>query len=176
MAAKTARTKKVKAEATPHEDGPPPVVVPLTSDGAPPVIPPEQTQADQKAAANAREKAEEDAAEALKAQARVAEAKRKDEEKRSVRVRAIRRGQYPADGRIRNPGDVFDYVLLKDKKGKLEEKLPSWMVDVAGKIESREPGEQANPEPEPLVLEVRGTGANATVTQGRTAAGGRSVL
>lgn len=175
MATKTARTRKGKGEATPHEDGPPPVVVPLTSDGAPPVIPPEQTQADQKAAAFARRKAEEDAAAVLKETAKAAETKRKDEEKRSVTVRAIRRGQYPASGRIRNPGDVFDYVLLKDRKGKLEEKLPSWMVSVDGKIESREPGEPSAEPEQATVIEVRGTGANASVTS-RPASTGRSVL
>lgn len=175
MATKTARTKKVKAEATPHEDGPPSVVPPLTSDGAPPVIPPEQTQADQTAAAAARKQAEKDQAAVLKDTAKVAETNRKEREGRTVQVRAIRRGQYPADGRIRNPGDLFDYVLLKDRKGKLEEKLPSWMVSVDGSLESREQGEPSAEPEEATVIEVRGTGANASVTS-RPASKGRSVL
>jgi hypothetical protein len=81
----------------------------------------------------------------------------KDREKRAVTVRALRKGFYPADGRIRNPGEIFEYVParilnVKTKKYEYEKQLPSWLQDVDGKLESREPGEPtpafaaANPE------------------------------
>lgn len=81
----------------------------------------------------------------------------KDRQSRAVKVQALRKGFYPADGRIRNPGEIFDYVPVKvknPKTGKLEveEQLPSWLQDVDGKLESREAGEPspsftaANPE------------------------------
>lgn len=49
-----------------------------------------------------------------------------------VPVVATRLGQYPADGRLRAPGEAFDYVM-----GAKEEKLPSWMKDATGKLDSR---------------------------------------
>lgn len=53
-----------------------------------------------------------------------------------VPVVATRLGQYPADGRLRAPGEAFDYVM-----GPKEEKLPSWMKDANGSLESRSPDE-----------------------------------
>lgn len=49
-----------------------------------------------------------------------------------IPVVATRLGQYPADGRLRAPGEAFDYVM-----GPKEEKLPSWMKDASGKVRSR---------------------------------------
>lgn len=63
----------------------------------------------------------------------------KDKEKRKVQVRALQRGFYPHDGRIRHPGEVFDYHLEKHPKtGKVEQELPSWMEHVDGKIPTRD--------------------------------------
>lgn len=82
-----------------------------------------------------------------------------------VPVVATRLGQYPADGRLRAPGEAFDYVMSAD-----EEKLPSWMSDPSGGVESRaefEPTaafEEAN---RTTLVEVRGDGS-ATV-RGRSA-------
>jgi hypothetical protein len=53
-----------------------------------------------------------------------------------VPVVATQLGYYPANGRLRAPGEAFDYVMSKDEK-----KLPSWMQDATGKLESREVGE-----------------------------------
>lgn len=120
-------------------------------------------------------KAAEDAAEKARAEVKAQEeAERKlaaEEAKRSVPVRAIRTGYYPAQGRIRVPGakdgsDYFDYVLRKDPvTGKLEDVLPSWMQSVDGKIKTRP--EFVPAVAAPVVLEVRGQGAAATVTRAR---------
>lgn len=112
-----------------------------------------QQAALEKAAQDTRVAAQK-AADARKAQT---EAEYKDRQSRTVQVQALRKGFYPADGRIRNPGEVFDYVPAKvrnAKTGKLEpeKQLPSWLQDVDGKLETREAGEPspsftaANPE------------------------------
>lgn len=92
------------------------------------------------------------------------EAEYKDRESRTVQVRAKSRGFYPADGRIRNEGDVFDYVLNKDEEtDEVEEELPSWMEDVDGKVKTR--SLNAKRVEKPLVIEVHGKGADATVAK-----------
>lgn len=88
------------------------------------------------------EKAKKDGAALAKRRDEARDAEYKDREKRAVSVRAIRTGQYPANGRLRRPGEVFDYVPVKDPKtDKYEEKLPSWVEDVDGKVKSRPAGE-----------------------------------
>lgn len=138
-----------------------------------PYVTPEQltgkgTGKEAKQAAAARAKQEQAAQKAAddEAKQRVALAKRdeearvaayKDRENRAVTVRALRKGFYPADGRIRNLGEIFEYVPAlirnaKTKKLEPEKELPSWLQDVDGKLKSREPGEPtpaftaANPE------------------------------
>jgi hypothetical protein len=112
-----------------------------------------QNAALEKAAADTQAAAQK-AADARKAQT---DAEYKERQSKAVKVQALRKGFYPADGRIRNPGEVFDYVPAKvrnPKTNKLEyeKQLPSWLQDVDGKLESREPGEPtpafaaANPE------------------------------
>lgn len=86
---------------------------------------------------------------------------------RIVPVIATRLGQYPADGRLRAPGEAFDYAM-----GEKEEKLPSWMRDPTGAIESRASDEPSQAAPESVLVEVKGTGAGATATVAR----GRSVI
>jgi hypothetical protein len=93
---------------------------------------------------------------------------------RIIPVIALRLGQYPADGRLRAPGEAFDYVMNEQ-----ETKLPSWMRDARGTLESRGTDEPSGVAPEPLVLELVGAPADATVTVrrgGGTHGGGRSVL
>lgn len=128
------------------------------------------TQQDELDAA-AQRAAEEAAAQARAEVKAKEEAERKiaaDEAKRSVPVRAIRTGYYPAEGRIRVPGakdgsDYFDYVLRKDADGKVETELPSWMVAIDGKVKTRP--EFVPAVAAPVVVEVRGQGAAATVTR-----------
>lgn len=106
-----------------------------------------QASKDQAAAAKAREEAKVD--------------RLKDESTRTVKVRALRLGQYPADGSLKKPGDVFDYVIVRDKDGNLEEKLPSWMQHIDGKLETRSAGE-----PSPVLASET---AKAPATQTRAA-------
>lgn len=144
---------------------PEPVNNPFVEAPPPPPPPPERelTKEEEKAAKEA-------AAEAKRiadARAKAIEAKRKENEKIAVSVRAIRRGFYPADGRIRNPGEIFDYIPLKDADGNLEEKLPSWMQDVDGDMETRAVGEESGTLPETTLIEVSGVkGDNVTVRKG----------
>lgn len=158
--------KEPVVEPSPFVEGLEPSLTPPT---------PGPTAAQQKAADKAAEQAALSAKKSAAATAVADEKRRKDEAGRTVLVRAIRRGQYPADGKIRNPGDVFDYVLHKLSDGTLEEKLPSWVVHVDGDMESRVPGEPSAPPEEATVIEVRGTGANASVTS-RPGPKSRSVL
>lgn len=70
------------------------------------------------------------------------EAEYKDRQSRTVTVQALRTGFYPADGRIRHPGEIFEYVPVKirnPKTGKYEPEtqLPSWLQHVDGKIPTR---------------------------------------
>lgn len=91
---------------------------------------------------DAQAKAEKDAKDLADQKIKARDATLKDREARAVSVRAIRTGFYPADGRIRKPGEIFDYVPVKDAKtGKVEELLPSWMQAVDGGTESRVSGE-----------------------------------
>jgi hypothetical protein len=78
-----------------------------------------------------------------------------EEAERTVRVRAVRTGFYPADGRLRNPGDEFDYVLHKRDDGTVEEKLPSWVEDIEGDMESRTPGEPSGLLPKSTLVEIK---------------------
>jgi hypothetical protein len=127
-----------------------------------------QQAAQEKAAADTRAAAQR-AADARKAQS---DAEYKDKQSRTVKVQALRKGFYPADGRIRNPGEVFDYVPAKvrnPKTNKLEpeKQLPSWLQDVDGKLETREAGEPTpafqalNPA---LTEQVRATNASSSVS------------
>lgn len=100
---------------------------------------PKDVPKEQKAA---QDKAEKDAKDLADQKIKARDAVLKDREARAVSVRAIRTGFYPADGRIRKPGEIFDYVPVRDAKtGVVEELLPSWMQAVDGGIESRTPGE-----------------------------------
>lgn len=90
---------------------------------------------------------------------------------RIIPVIATRVGQYPADGRLRLPGEAFDYVM-----GEKETKLPSWMKDARGELESRASDEPSQLEPEPVVLEVKSTAGGGTTITRRSGAGSRSVL
>lgn len=76
--------------------------------------------------------------EAAKNEAKATEEAYKDKESRKVQVRALSKGFYPHDGRLRTPGEIFDYHLTRDKKGKTETDLPSWMQHVDGKLETRD--------------------------------------
>jgi hypothetical protein len=67
----------------------------------------------------------------------------------AVPVIATRLGYYPAEGRLRAPGEAFEYIL-----GPEEEELPSWMEDPTGKIPTRDIFAR-EPE-ERTVIEVRG--------------------
>lgn len=118
----------------------------------------------------AAKQAAQSAQSAADARKKAAEADYKERQSKAVKVQALRKGFYPADGRIRNPGEIFDYVPAKvpnAKTGKLEyeAQLPSWMQDVDGKLESREPGEPtpaftaANPE---LAAAARSLGAGSS--------------
>lgn len=81
-------------------------------------------------------------------------------------------GQYPADGRLRAPGEAFDYVMQDS-----EEKLPSWMEDPSGAIESRDPFEVIGGVAPTALIEVRGASAdNVSVRAGsaETAAANRA--
>lgn len=90
---------------------------------------------------DAQAKAEKDAKALAEAKAKARDAVAKDREERAIPVRALRTGFYPADGRIRKPGEIFDYVPVKDKDGEEEELLPSWMQAVDGERDSRVAGE-----------------------------------
>lgn len=71
---------------------------------------------------------------------------------KGIPVVATRAGHYPAaGGRVRVPGEAFVYYLNEN-----ETKLPSWVRDPKGKVQSRRPGE-ANPDANPVsaVIEVR---------------------
>lgn len=63
----------------------------------------------------------------------------KAEEANKVIVIATRTGFYPADGRTRRRGDVFEYTL-----GKNEKKLPSWMIARDGGMETRDAAETSD--------------------------------
>lgn len=72
----------------------------------------------------------------------ITDAEYKDRQSRAVTVQALRLGFYPADGRIRHPGEIFEYVPVKirnPKTGKYEAEtqLPSWLQHVDGKIPTR---------------------------------------
>lgn len=120
----------------------------------PPPPPPERelTKEEEKAAKEAAD----NAAKLAKAREKAAEALRKKNEKIAVSVRALRRGFYPADGRIRNPGEIFDYIPVEDADGNLEEKLPSWMQAVDGDMETRGIGEESPMQPVSTLIEVTG--------------------
>jgi hypothetical protein len=68
----------------------------------------------------------------------VVENKNKKETK--VVVIATRQGFYPADGRLRRRGDVFEYTMLPGDGGK----LPSWMIAREGGVETRAAGETSD--------------------------------
>jgi hypothetical protein len=70
-------------------------------------------------------------------------------------VIATRTGFYPADGRVRRRGDVFEYTL-----GKNEKKLPSWMIARDGGYETRDSAETSDAfdNSPAAVLEVSRTG------------------
>lgn len=168
MAAKKSTTKKGHAPPAvpvvpplPSEAQNNPIVEGLPTPPAPPA--PEPTAAEKKAQAQAAK----DAVEATKERESAIEKQRKDEASRTVSVRAIRRGQYPATGGVRNPGEVFDYIRLRRADGSLEEKLPSWVEHVDGDLPSRTPGEPAPAAPPPPAATVGG------VTAGQ---GSRSVI
>lgn len=97
-----------------------------------------------------------------------AEAEQQDRESRTVRVRVLpdKKGFYPADGRIRNEGDVFDYVLAKDVKGKLETEVPSWVEDVDGKYKTH--SIEIKPLEPSKVMDDKSDGANDTSTKEAT--------
>lgn len=73
-------------------------------------------------------------------------------------------GQYPADGRLRAPGEAFDYVMQAN-----EEKLPSWMEDPSGAIESRDPFEVIGGVAPTALIEVRGASADNVSVRAGTA-------
>lgn len=77
------------------------------------------------------------------------------EKANKVIVIATRTGFYPADGRVRRRGDVFEYTL-----GKNEKKLPSWMIARDGGYETRDSAEtsEAFDNSPAAVLEVSRTG------------------
>lgn len=160
MATKHEDTKADKAE----QSAPlPPVITPAMEQAAARVA---QYEDDKKLAEQLKElqgKGSATGKGAREAEQRKKEADAKDREGRTVQVRALRTGQYPADGGIKQPGSVFDYVLNKNAKGKVEEELPSWMEDVDGDIPTR--SLDLSPPEQPTVIEIRGTGPNATVTK-----------
>jgi hypothetical protein len=84
---------------------------------------------------------------------------------KTVMVKATAIGHYPADGRLRVPGEVFPYVLTEAEKGK----LPSWVEPVgsASKLEKRERGEPSGAITAPLIVEIAGAPAGATITTRR---------
>ena len=148
---------------------PPPAVEPVNDPfvraPAPPKPPeePEPTKEEKKAA----EDAAKEAAALAKAREKYAAQQAKENAANTVKVRAVRRGFYPAAGQIRNPGDVFDYVPVKGPDGELEAKLPSWMVDVEGEMESRAPGEESGMLPASTFIEISGAkGEDVTVRKG----------
>jgi hypothetical protein len=89
---------------------------------------------------------------------------------RIVPVIATRLGQYPADGRLRAPGEAFDYVMGPD-----EEKLPSWMQDATGETESHDVGGDASGAATETLIAVRPDGT-ARVAGTRAARGSADVL
>lgn len=84
----------------------------------------------------------------------VERANAKDKAKKVV-VIATRTGFYPADGRTRRRGDVFEYTM-----GPKEAKLPSWMIARDGGIETRDSAETSETfdNSPAAVLEVSRTG------------------
>jgi hypothetical protein len=94
---------------------------------------------------------------------------------RIIPVVATRLGQYPADGRLRAPGEAFDYVM-----GEKEEKLPSWMQDARGELESREVDEtspQFDETPAAVITVGKDgsvTSRNATVTEQNKVTGSKA--
>jgi hypothetical protein len=68
----------------------------------------------------------------------VEKANAKDKAKKVV-VIATRTGFYPADGRTRRRGDVFEYTM-----GPKETKLPSWMIARDGGYETRDAAETSD--------------------------------
>lgn len=64
---------------------------------------------------------------------------KKSDKPKTVVVIATRTGFYPADGRTRRRGDVFEYTLGKDEK-----KLPSWMIARDGSMETRDAAETSD--------------------------------
>lgn len=84
----------------------------------------------------------------------VERANAKDKAKKVV-VIATRTGFYPADGRTRRRGDVFEYTM-----GPKETKLPSWMIARDGGYETREAAETSDTfdNSPAAVLEVSRTG------------------
>ena len=55
-----------------------------------------------------------------------------------VRVRAVKTGEHPS-GVLRPAGDEFDFVMPEGS-----EKLPHWLVDVEGQVESRLSPQETN--------------------------------
>lgn len=88
-------------------------------------------------------------------------------------VKAVEVGHYPADGRLRAPGEVFPYVYTPEEQAKLG-KLPSWVEPVgsASSLERRSRDDLSTDINAPLVIEVQGagTGASARVRHGTTGA------
>lgn len=78
---------------------------------------------------------------------------------RIIPVIATRLGHYPADGRLRAPGEAFDYVMSEK-----ELKLPSWVKDPTRALESRQSDEPSALPAESVLVEVKGTGPGATAT------------
>lgn len=105
--------------------------------------------ADQKKQVEDQRKLQEQAAAAEK---KATEKAYEDKESRKVQVRALQKGFYPHDGRLRNPGEVFDYHLPRHPKtGKTDSELPSWMQDIGGKIPTSDaPADIAAQTPEPI--------------------------
>jgi hypothetical protein len=69
--------------------------------------------------------------------------------RKSIPVIALRLGQYPANGRLRAEGEAFIYVMGPDEK-----KLPSWMKDPTGAIETRGLNEPSGVVQPPIVVEI----------------------
>lgn len=82
---------------------------------------------------------------------------------KAIPVVATARGYYPAyNGRMRVEGEVFDYIL-----GPKEEKLPSWVEDVSGTVESRKRGEPTvDLTPVTVHVQVSRTGGVSVINKG----------